>query len=106
MSFRFWRRVRLAPGVTLNLSKSNASLSDEALALHDRSAWSEWVHDADDQQCIKLSTFDVIRRDLPLIFFLHFRLGWVSLIEQMVVAPPLIFWGKGRKPTPGRASRE
>ena len=27
MSFRFWRRVRLAPGVTLNLSKSNASLS-------------------------------------------------------------------------------
>ena len=27
MAFRFWRRVRLAPGVTLNLSKSNASLS-------------------------------------------------------------------------------
>jgi len=27
MSFRFWRRVRIAPGVTLNLSKSNASLS-------------------------------------------------------------------------------
>src|SRR6056297_3653120 len=27
MSFRFWRRIRLAPGVTLNLSKSNASLS-------------------------------------------------------------------------------
>lgn len=27
MSFRFWRRVRLAPGVTLNLSKSTASLS-------------------------------------------------------------------------------
>jgi tetratricopeptide (TPR) repeat protein len=27
MSFRFWRRVRLAPGVTLNLSKSMASLS-------------------------------------------------------------------------------
>jgi len=24
MSFRFWRRVRLAPGVTLNLSKSTA----------------------------------------------------------------------------------
>jgi len=27
MSFRFWRRVRLAPGLTLNLSKSTASLS-------------------------------------------------------------------------------
>jgi hypothetical protein len=27
MAFGFWRRVRLAPGVTLNLSKSNASLS-------------------------------------------------------------------------------
>lgn len=27
MSFRFWQRVRLAPGVTLNLSKSTASLS-------------------------------------------------------------------------------
>ncbi len=27
MAFRFWRRVRLAPGVTLNLSKSTASLS-------------------------------------------------------------------------------
>jgi len=27
MSFRFWRRVRLAPGITLNLSKSTASLS-------------------------------------------------------------------------------
>ncbi len=27
MGFRFWRRVRLAPGVTLNLSKSGASLS-------------------------------------------------------------------------------
>lgn len=27
MSFRFWRRVGLAPGVTLNLSKSMASLS-------------------------------------------------------------------------------
>ena len=27
MSFRFWRRIRLAPGVTLNLSKSTASLS-------------------------------------------------------------------------------
>ena len=27
MAFRFWRRVRLAPGITLNLSKSNASLS-------------------------------------------------------------------------------
>jgi len=27
LSFRFWRRIRLAPGVTLNLSKSMASLS-------------------------------------------------------------------------------
>lgn len=27
MAFRFWRRIRLAPGVTLNLSKSAASLS-------------------------------------------------------------------------------
>jgi tetratricopeptide (TPR) repeat protein len=27
MSFRFWRRVRLAPGLTLNLSKSTASVS-------------------------------------------------------------------------------
>ena len=27
MPFRFWRRMRLAPGVTLNLSKSTASLS-------------------------------------------------------------------------------
>ncbi len=27
MGFRFWRRVRIAPGVTLNLSKSGASLS-------------------------------------------------------------------------------
>jgi len=27
MSFRFWRRVRIAPGVTLNLSKSGGSLS-------------------------------------------------------------------------------
>lgn len=27
MSFRFWHRVRLAPGLTLNLSKSSASLS-------------------------------------------------------------------------------
>ena len=27
MAFRFWRRVSLAPGVTLNLSKSTASLS-------------------------------------------------------------------------------
>lgn len=27
MALRFWRRVRLAPGVTLNLSKSTASLS-------------------------------------------------------------------------------
>jgi len=27
MSFRFWRRMRIAPGVTLNLSKSTASLS-------------------------------------------------------------------------------
>ncbi len=27
MSFRFWRRVKIAPGVTLNLSKSGGSLS-------------------------------------------------------------------------------
>lgn len=27
MSLRFWRRIRLAPGITLNLSKSTASLS-------------------------------------------------------------------------------
>ena len=27
MSFRFWRRIRIAPGVTLNLSKSGRSLS-------------------------------------------------------------------------------
>ena len=27
MAFRFWRRIRIAPGVTLNLSKSGASLS-------------------------------------------------------------------------------
>ncbi|MFQ5741146.1 MAG: DUF4236 domain-containing protein [Acidobacteriota bacterium] len=27
MSFRFWRRIRIAPGVTLNLSKSSGSLS-------------------------------------------------------------------------------
>jgi len=27
MGFRFWRRVRIAPGVTLNLSKSSGSLS-------------------------------------------------------------------------------
>ena len=27
MSFRFWRRIRIAPGITLNLSKSTASLS-------------------------------------------------------------------------------
>ena len=27
MSFRFWRRIRIAPGVTMNLSKSTASLS-------------------------------------------------------------------------------
>ncbi|QCQ22117.1 DUF4236 domain-containing protein [Desulfoglaeba alkanexedens ALDC] len=27
MSFRFWRRIRIAPGVTLNLSKSAGSLS-------------------------------------------------------------------------------
>jgi tetratricopeptide (TPR) repeat protein len=27
MPFRFWRRIRIAPGVTLNLSKSTASLS-------------------------------------------------------------------------------
>ena len=27
MNFRFWRRIRIAPGVTLNLSKSGGSLS-------------------------------------------------------------------------------
>jgi len=27
MSFRSWRRVRIAPGITLNLSKSGGSLS-------------------------------------------------------------------------------
>jgi len=27
MSFRFWRRIRIAPGVTLNLSKTGGSLS-------------------------------------------------------------------------------
>ncbi|RLB90929.1 MAG: DUF4236 domain-containing protein [Deltaproteobacteria bacterium] len=27
MSFRFWQRVKIAPGVTLNLSKSGGSLS-------------------------------------------------------------------------------
>jgi len=27
MSFRFWRRIKIAPGVTLNLSKSGGSLS-------------------------------------------------------------------------------
>ena len=27
MSFRFWRRIRIAPGLTLNLSKAGASLS-------------------------------------------------------------------------------
>lgn len=27
MAFRFWRRIRLAPGVTLNLSKTGASIS-------------------------------------------------------------------------------
>ncbi|MBK5941056.1 DUF4236 domain-containing protein [Halochromatium roseum] len=27
MSFRFWRRVQLFPGVSLNLSKSGASRS-------------------------------------------------------------------------------
>lgn len=27
MIFRFWRRIRIAPGVTLNLSKSGGSLS-------------------------------------------------------------------------------
>lgn len=27
MSFRFWRRIKIAPGVTLNLSKSSGSLS-------------------------------------------------------------------------------
>jgi len=27
MSFRFWRRVKILPGVTLNLSKTGGSLS-------------------------------------------------------------------------------
>ena len=27
MAFRFWRRIKIAPGVTLNLSKSGGSLS-------------------------------------------------------------------------------
>jgi len=27
MPFRFWRRIKTAPGVTLNLSKSGGSLS-------------------------------------------------------------------------------
>jgi len=27
MSFRFWRRVKIVPGLTLNLSKSGGSLS-------------------------------------------------------------------------------
>ncbi|MFQ5748429.1 MAG: DUF4236 domain-containing protein, partial [Planctomycetota bacterium] len=27
MGFRFWRRIKLMPGVTLNLSKTGASLS-------------------------------------------------------------------------------
>ena len=27
MGFRFWRRIKIAPGVTLNLSKSGGSLS-------------------------------------------------------------------------------
>ena len=27
MSFRFWRRLKIAPGVTMNLSKSGGSLS-------------------------------------------------------------------------------
>ncbi|RMH36562.1 MAG: DUF4236 domain-containing protein, partial [Nitrospirae bacterium] len=27
MAFRFWRRIRITPGVTLNLSKSGGSLS-------------------------------------------------------------------------------
>ncbi|MBW2031758.1 MAG: DUF4236 domain-containing protein [Deltaproteobacteria bacterium] len=27
MSFRFWRRIKIAPGITLNLSKSGGSLS-------------------------------------------------------------------------------
>ncbi len=27
MPFRFWRRIRIAPGVTLNLSKRGASIS-------------------------------------------------------------------------------
>ncbi|HDG98128.1 MAG TPA: DUF4236 domain-containing protein, partial [Desulfobacterales bacterium] len=27
MGFRFWRRIKIAPGVTLNLSRSGGSLS-------------------------------------------------------------------------------
>ena len=27
MGFRFWRRIRIAPGVTLNLSQGGASVS-------------------------------------------------------------------------------
>lgn len=27
MAFRFWRRIKIAPGVTLNLSKSGGALS-------------------------------------------------------------------------------
>jgi len=34
MSFRFWRRIRIAPGVTLNLSKSGGSLSFGARGAH------------------------------------------------------------------------
>jgi hypothetical protein len=33
MSFRFWRRIRIAPGVTLNLSKSTASLSFVSISI-------------------------------------------------------------------------
>ncbi len=34
MSFRFWRRIRIAPGVTLNLSKTGGSLSFGARGAH------------------------------------------------------------------------
>jgi hypothetical protein len=33
MSFRFWRRIRLAPGVTLNLSKSTALVLNRVMRI-------------------------------------------------------------------------
>ena len=33
MSLRFWRRIRIAPGLRVNLSKSGASVSSAAVAL-------------------------------------------------------------------------